>query len=646
MCGICGVFGYAPPGIVEAMVGAMRHRGPDDRGTFQEEGVSLGMARLAIIDLTPRARQPMRNEDGSVWIVYNGEAYNFRQERAVLEAEGQVFRSDSDTEVVLRMYERYGDDFLLRIRGMFSLAVYDRRKGQGRTRLLLARDPLGIKPLLYAREEGRFLFASEVKAILASGLVGRRFDPESLRLLLTFGSIPQPRTAVAGVRMLPPGHRMIVDGQGERLEPYWRLGTNRRPDAREMSYPDLVSEVRSALEESVRLHMVSDVPVGAFLSGGVDSALLVALMAKESPHKVRTFSVGFGEEGSQIDETDDAARIARMVGTEHTRVAVTGQDVRDRLAHIATALDQPSVDGVNSYFVSLAASRGVKVAVSGTGGDELFGGYPWFITMVRDFGMGTGNSGIGKPAGFPGGLWRTSFLDPLALGRFGDYVERMRAGSGFVSRYARIYRIFGVRETAGILSREIRILSDVGREPARDIAQADELPHASPIDRVTALCLRGYTQNQLLRDIDSVSMGHSLEVRVPFLDPVVTDLALSLPPDSKVGNVSGLSSPEAATYRESGAKRILIDSGKGLLPEGLDLQKKRGFGMPFGAWMNGPLREVLENTLSGTTVRRRGFFREREVERLKRDFLEGKTGWPKPWLLMMTELWCREVLDH
>jgi asparagine synthase (glutamine-hydrolysing) len=222
MCGICGVLGNAPPGIVEAMTGAMRHRGPDDTGIFREEGVSLGMARLAIIDLTPRARQPMRNEEGSVWIVYNGEAYNFRQERAVLESEGQGFRSDSDTEVVLRMYERYGDDFLLRIRGMFSLAIYDKRKGRGRTRLLLARDPLGIKPLLYARAEGRFLFASEIKAILTDVASGPpddcRWAGRKAGTVLESGDEPQARREADGLR--GPRIRSPVYHRGERSSPY------------------------------------------------------------------------------------------------------------------------------------------------------------------------------------------------------------------------------------------------------------------------------------------------------------------------------------------------------------------------------------------------------------------------------------------
>lgn len=644
MCGIAGILGESSRQNIETMVSAMHHRGPDDSGIFYEQGIALAMARLAIIDITPTGHQPMANFDKSIWIVYNGETYNFREEREVLRGKGHSFASSSDTEVVLRMYEEYGDDFLLRMRGMFALAIYDKRRGKGKERLLLARDHLGIKPLLYARTGSQFLFASEMKAMLASGLIERVIDPEALRLLLTYGSITQPMTAVRGVKMLLPGHRLIIESGRERIERYWRLGTDRRKGLKDRPYDELVAEVRSALEESVRLQMVSDVPVGAFLSGGVDSSLLVALMSKISEHRVKTFSVGFEAEGAHMDETDDAQRVAGFIGTDHTRVVVTGQDVRDSILHIASALDQPSVDGVNSYFVSMAARRVVTVAISGTGGDELFAGYPWFISMHAAYEDDKRHPLSAATKRFLAALARKQFFDPLAAGRLGTIVNRMRGLSGFISRYARMYQIFGAHGTARILSPELRTLTMVGREAAYDMALADELSSAPPIERVSALCLRGYTQNQLLRDIDAVSMAHSLEVRVPFLDPVLTDLALSLPLSAKLNDISRVPSPGAATYRETGVKKILIDAGRGLLPDGMDLQQKRGFGMPFDTWMKGELCDVLDDALSPAAVRSRGFFDEKAVVRLKGDFLSGRTGWPRPWLLMMTELWCREVL--
>jgi len=645
MCGICGIWGKSDDRILDAMVASMHHRGPDDRGFFREDGIALGMTRLAILDISPAGHQPMSTPDGTIWIVYNGETYNYRQERDILMKRGYTFNSRSDTEVVLRMYEAYGDDFVKRMRGMFALAVYDKRGGQGHARLLIARDHLGIKPLLYARSEGRFIFASEMKAILASSLVERRFDPEALRLLVTHGSISQPLTAVSGVRMLLPGHRVIIEQGGEKTERFWQLDINRMPELRRGSYPEQVQAVKNALEESVRLQMVSDVPIGAFLSGGVDSSLLVALMARNQNTAVRTFSVGFQEEGSQIDETDDAQKIAQHLNVNHTRVLVTGSDVRDRIRHIAFSLDQPSVDGVNSYFVSQAAHIGLTVAISGTGGDELFAGYPWFMAMAKKSYEDRQRPLSNMVKSMISSLTRQSVFNPLISTRLGGTLERLRGWSGFLPRYARQHQIFGTLGAAGILSQNIGHQCRIGREQSWDGAFTDDLPGGSVVERTSALCLRGYTQNQLLRDIDAVSMAHSLEVRVPFLDPIFTDVALSLPDSTKISGPSELLNHTSDTYRATGVKRILIDIGRGLLPDGIDLQSKRGFGMPFHAWLTGPLRDVLEDTLDPSVVRGRGFFEASKVSQIKNDFLAGKSSWVFPWLLMITELWCREVLE-
>ena len=646
MCGICGIFGKVDVKRVEAMVSAMGHRGPDDRGFFLEPGIALGMARLAVIDLGPKAHQPMSNAKGTRWIVYNGETYNFREEREILIRKGHCFSSASDTEVILKMYEEYGDEFLPRVRGMFALAIYDKERGPGKERLLLARDPLGIKPLLYAKGRSTFLFASEIKAILASGLVERQFDPESLRLLMTHGSITQPRTAISGVKMLLPGHRLICEADEERIDRFWHLGVDRIPKLRSEAYEVQVESVRDTLQESIRLQMVSDVPIGAFLSGGVDSSLVVALMSRISGATVKTFSVGFETEGADIDETDDARRVARLLGTDHSRVIVRGEDFRDKVSHIAWALDQPSVDGVNSYFISMAARRSATVAVSGTGGDELFAGYPWFINMVAAC-HNTERAGLkGIIKAMVSRVSRHGAFNALMPTSYGEMLEQFRVLSGFRSQYARQYQIFGARGTQRILSRDLRQLARVGTDPSHDLAGSDELAFGSPVERVSSLCLRSYTQNQLLRDIDAVSMAHSLEVRVPYLDVRLVDVALSLPDATKLGTSQAVRPRPDGTYRETGAKRILIDAGRHLLPEGIDRQAKRGFGMPFDAWLRGPLREVLDDALSPASVRTRGFFDGHEVQSIKKRFIEGQVSWVFPWLLIVTELWCREVLER
>jgi len=647
MCGICGVWGGDSRKEVHAMVQALDHRGPDDRGVFEEKNVVLGMTRLAIIDTGSGGHQPMLSPDGQIAIIYNGELYNFRAERALLEKLGHSFRSTSDTEVVLRMYEHYGDDFLLRLRGMFALAIYDKRDGPGHERLLLARDQLGIKPLLYTSVPGHFVFASEIKALLASGLVAREIDPVALRLLLTHGAIVQPRTILRGVKMLLPGHRLILkQGQEARVERYWSLGLNRHAELRGRSYEEQVDALRSALEESVRLQIVSDVPLGAFLSGGVDSSLLVAMMSKDTrDHRLKTFSVGFEAEGEKIDETDHAEGTARFLGTDHSRVVVRGEDVRDRIRQIAFDLDQPTVDGVNSYFVSMAARDRVTVAISGTGGDELFAGYPWFEQMVVEESRRQAAPWKSAAKSLLTSVARQPVLDSFVPMRGGYRFGHWRDDAGFLARYYATNPMFEAPWTARLLARDLRSESQAGRSPHYDLSAIDELPQGSVLERVTGVCLRGYTTNQLLRDIDAASMAQSLEVRVPFLDPVVADLALSLPDNAKMGDTPRSSSDGSRSYREAGTKRILLDVAKDLLPPGFDTRVKTGFSMPFNAWLKGPLREVMLDALSERSVAQRGLLEAPAVADVQDQFLSGVLEWPQPWLLMMLELWAREVLD-
>ncbi|MFH1523472.1 MAG: asparagine synthase (glutamine-hydrolyzing) [Chloroflexota bacterium] len=641
MCGICGIWNNPDQAAVASMVAAMCHRGPDDSGMFMDALVSLGMARLAVIDLNPTGHQPMSNPEKTIWIVYNGEIYNFQDERDHLEKLGYRFASTSDTEVALRLYEHYGDDFLLRLRGMFALAIYDLRRGPGKERVLLARDPLGIKPLLYSQVGNQLVFASEIKAILASGLVEREIDPESLRLLLTYGSIYQPKTMLSGVKMLLPAHRLILEDGRVRCEKYWSLDASRRPEIGSLPYPEQVEVVSAALRESVRLQMVSDVPLGAFLSGGVDSSILVAMMTQSAGHRIKTFSVGFDKEGEAIDESREARKTALFLGADHTHVMVRGSDVKERILQIASGLDQPTVDGVNSFFISWAARQSVTVAISGTGGDEMFAGYPWFVNMSRE---------VEQPPSartkILAALARQRIFDPLIQTHWRKTLYQLRMSAGFLSRYALQYQIYGSLGAAVLLTPDLQADSHLGLAEHFDLRQIDELAGGTVLQRVGALCLRGYTNNQLLRDIDAVSMAHSLEVRVPFLDTVLADITLSLPDESKLRPPDVVdASLDANTYRALGAKRILIDVGRPLLPKDFDIQPKRGFAMPFAAWLEGPLSPILEDALSPDAVRSRGWFDEGEVTSVLRNFRGQNASWAFPWLLMMVELWAREVLD-
>ncbi|MBF0531320.1 MAG: asparagine synthase (glutamine-hydrolyzing) [Deltaproteobacteria bacterium] len=639
MCGIAGLFGNPDLKAIQAMVTAMKHRGPDDHGIFTDETVALGQARLSIIDLSPAGHQPMSNADQSIWIVFNGEIYNFRSERAGLEAKGRTFRSTSDTEVILALYEEYGEDFLKRLRGLFALAIYDKRRGPKKEKLILARDHLGIKPLLYRRQGGVIVFASELKALLASGVSSRQVDHEALRTLLTFGSVYQPRTLLADVSALPSAHYLVADDHGIRIQRYWSFGANRISELGRASYPEQVAFLKRTFVDTVKMQLVADVPVGAFLSGGVDSSLIAAIMAKEIGEQVKTFSVGFESAGPTIDESKDAEEIARYIGSDHHLVYIGPQDIEDHLEHFVSGLDQPSVDGLNSYFVSHWTSRFVKVALSGTGGDELFAGYPWFAQMWVWNQKQVEGEQRGK---LHKALARAPWLAPLLNG----FLPRnKRPASAFREAYAKLYHCFGPVEGGRLLSNEMREKAMVRASMAEDLILLDEIPNEDVLDRTSVLCLNGYTRNQLLRDIDACSMAHSLEVRVPYLDPFVTDVALSLPPASKL-QFSSKTLNLAACYSESGCKKVLVDVARDYLPAIFFEQRcKRGFGLPYDAWLRGPLAELLADVLSPPAVKAGGLLDPEVTASVYEGYMKGLRPWNHPWLLMVIELWRRLVLE-
>lgn len=608
------------------MVASMTHRGPDDRGVWIGPRAVLGQARLSIIDLSEGGHQPMSNSDGTVWMVFNGEIYNYREERRRLEQKGRSFRSSSDTEVLLALYETEGTGFLERLRGIFAIAIVDYRRGPGREKLILARDHFGVKPMLYAETPRGIIFGSELKALLASDYIERQVDREALRTLLCFGSVMQPRTLLAGVRQLPSGSVLIADESGVLTKAYWRPGVDRVHGLRARPYPDIIQHVRNAIVESVRLQMVADVPVGAFLSGGVDSSLIVALMAHEAGARIKTFSVGFANGANAYDETSEAAEMAALMGTDHTRVEVGEHDVEEHLIRFVAGLDQPSVDGMNAYFVSGRTGESVKVALSGTGGDELFAGYPWFAGVV-------GGPGDRSSRG-------AAFLDQIksSLG-VTSTPDRAEDDRAFLETYGRLYHCFGPDRAAALLG-DNRVIP-----MSEDLSALDELPNADVLDRVGALCLNGYTRNQLLRDIDACAMAGSLEVRVPFLDPVIADIALSLPREAKLAP-AGTPLMPGASYVESGVKRVVVDVAREFLPaEFFTRRGKKGFSLPFGDWMNGVLRPVLDDTLSAEVTAARGLLDPSAVAQVRRNFLDGRAPWNGPWLLMVLELWAREVLD-
>jgi asparagine synthase (glutamine-hydrolysing) len=619
------------------MLDRMRHRGPDDGGVYSDDVVTLGQRRLAIIDTSPAGHQPMPDATGKIQLVLNGEIYSFLNERALLEKRGRRFASHSDTEVVLALYEAYGEGFVERLRGIFALGLYDARGGPGREKLILVRDHFGIKPLLYAEIGGGLVFASELKAILSSGYVPRAVDPAALRQLLSLGSVYQPRTLVAGVRNLPSAHMMIVDRNGARVRRYWSYGRDRVKGLRSAPYLEQVEAVHEAIRASVRLQMVADVPVGAFLSGGVDSSLIVAMMAREAGDRVKTFSVGFESGAGAVDESHEAAEIAGLLGTDHTRVVVTRNEIAGYLDRFVSGLDQPSVDGLNSFFVSEAAARSVTVSLSGTGGDDVFLGYPWFAHILNRFDQEVLTAPEERKPSWLGRVRGWAFGEPRRKRHTPD------RGPEFREAFGALYHCCGPTEADALLSPTMRAAAPP-RAFADDLSGVDELPYAEPADRAAIMCLNGYTRNQLLRDIDACAMSHSLEVRVPFLDPVVADHALSLPLQAKMRFNERTLDPSAG-YDQSGVKRVVCDVARRYLPPFFFADRaKKGFNLPIADWLRGPLACIMAEALSPETVKARGLFEPPVVEGVRRAFLRGERPWNHPWILMITELWHRSVL--
>lgn len=593
MCGIAGVFGKADRKLVETMSFSLRHRGPDGNDLYVDEDTQAALAhrRLSIIDLSQRASQPMSDPSGRFVIVYNGEVYNFQELKTELEGFGHRFRSGSDTETILTSYLHWGADCLKRFRGMFAFAILDRGPRFGpdpawspnprhEPNLFLARDRLGIKPLLYSSTPAGFVFASELKAILSSGLVDKTLDRESLVHYLSFGSVLQPHTMIQGVKHLEPGCFMVVSAGGREINQtrYWDLNyssTTLRGEYEKQDYKELVDETRRILEEATRYHLVSDVPVGAFLSGGVDSSAVTALMARHSTEPIKSFSLGFESNRFVADELADAARTARALECEHHEVVVTAREVSGIFDELVTALDQPSIDGSNTFLISRAAGKHVKVVLSGLGGDELFAGYPHFMDIHR-----------AASGGGPGPLVSLGArLHTIRPNRYTLPAYRMSAD--LTDQLRGLRRIMFPPSVKRNLARAL-VENDITGAADREISNLihKDLP---TIAAASFFECRQYLLNTLLRDVDVTSMAHSLEVRPVLLDHHLVEHAVALPDDAKIRNGSG--------------KAALVDAVKDLVPSNVWERPKTGFELPFRAWLQGPLKDRALETLSDSHAR-------------------------------------------
>jgi asparagine synthase (glutamine-hydrolysing) len=622
MCGICGFVSHAgwSPVTLQAMNDVIVRRGPDGEGSLVSGSVGLAMRRLAIIDVAGGA-QPVYNEDRSIAVVFNGEIYNFRALREGLLARGHEFRSNSDTEVIVHLYEERGPELVRELEGMFAFALWDARQET----LLLARDRLGIKPLFVARLAGGLLFGSEMKSLLATGLVPRDLDWQALDEFLAYTFIPAPRTIYRAIRKVPPATIVRVGPNGEMEErAFWQV-----PDAQVVARTpgEWVTRVETTLRRAVQSHLVSDVPVGAFLSGGIDSGLMVAMMAAASGRPVETFTVGFGDSGSSfIDERVYARMIAQRYRLNHHEINVEPH-VTDIITDIVAAFDEPFADDsvIPSYYVSQEASRFVKVALTGLGGDELFGGYRRYL------GLRVGDAYRHVPE------WlRQRVIDsvvrrlpePKSSSDRIDHLKRFSRASSLVAsgRYQDSMTTLPSPERSRLYVKEVGAAIDAEATRATLTATFDGFRYGTSIDRALKTDLRYYLPDDILTLTDRLGMWHSLELRVPYLDHQLVEEAMTIPSSLKIKGLD--------------QKHILKQVASRWLPEPVINHRKQGFEAPMGRWLRGPLREMLEDALTPRALACAGVFDADAVDRVKREHFSGTRKHSKLlFSLLMFHLW-------
>lgn len=629
MCGISGKLYFDPArpverDVLERMNAALAHRGPDDAGIYCNGPIGLAHRRLSIIDLSPAGHQPMVNEDGTIWIVFNGEIYNFHSLRPDLLRRGHRFCSNTDTEVILHLYEEHGVDCLRFLRGMFAFAIWD----GSRRELFLARDRLGAKPLCYQQDAAAFRFASEVKAILQDPQLDPQPEAAGVLQYLTYGYVPGALSAFQGVRRLPPGHYLTCrDGRVEVVR-YWRLRRNRKVQQSEEAWS---REIVARLEEAVRLRLVSDVPLGAFLSGGIDSSAVVALMSRAAEGPVKTFSIGFAE--PEFDELAYARQVAAQFKTEHHELVVR-PDAMAVLPKLAWHFDEPFADSsaVPTYYVAEMTRRHVTVALNGDAGDENFGGYDRYVAnlLAASFDRLPG-SGLAR-----GAIRMGLQLFPRAGSRTTRFTRGRRFLEGLAEqperRYARWFCHFYGERKAALCTPEFQAIGE-GADELSVLLAAYRNSDAPDFGEATLGVDSGlYLPDDLLVKVDISSMAHSLEARSPFLDHEFMEFAATIPFDLKV--------------RGRTKKYILKRALRGLLPEAILHRPKKGFGVPIARWLRHDLKELVHETLLSPRCLGRGYFHREMVQRMVDEHVRGIASWHYHlWTLLMLELWHRTYID-
>jgi len=625
MCGICGIVGPDPVDreALGRMTRVLRHRGPDDEGFFVKEyedevAVGLGFRRLSIIDLET-GNQPMTNESGSVQLVFNGETYNFRELRRELEGRGHRFATNADTEVIVHLYEDLGAQCVERLNGMFAFALWD----EARRELVLARDRFGKKPLYYAELGRSLLFGSELKSLLEHPLCPRELDFESLSRYLALEYVPTPRSIFEGVRKLPGGHLLRWRDGRVSIERYWDLSFG--SEAETKTDDDFVEEFRSLLQQAVHRRLISDVPLGVFLSGGIDSSSVVAMMVEAlPPDAVKTFTIGFGERS--FDESEHARGVAAHFGTDHHEDVLTPRVMLDLLPTVTDFLDEPFADSsiLPTYLLSRFTRESVTVALGGDGSDELLAGYPTFPAdrVARLYRMPRLlHERVVVPLADRLPVSTTNFSFDFKLKRF-----LRGAGSPTEIRHPTWLGSFTPAEQAALLT---RLPADAFEEQRRAFAAA---PTENGLERLIYLYATTYLQDDILVKVDRASMACSLEVRAPFLDVDLVEFLGRVPPRLKL--------------RRLDTKHLLKRALADVLPPGIATRAKKGFGIPVAEWFKGELREALQEELAQTRLKKQGIFEPAEVQRLISEHLTGRRDHRKPlWTLFVFQLWHRRWVE-
>lgn len=631
MCGIAGIVEAdqrpASGELLKHMCDQLRHRGPDDEGYYLDQRVGLGQRRLSIIDLCT-GRQPQGNEDGTVWVTFNGEIYNFQQVRAELQALGHRFATQSDTEVIIHAYEEDGADCLQRFRGMFAFALWDTKE----QRLLLARDRIGKKPLFYTWTGQQFVFASELQALLVHPAVRPEPDITAIDDYLTYGYIPAPKTGFRGIHKLLPAHYLELSGDQCRVDQiqvhrYWRLDYTPKLSLRE---DEAVEGLLGVLRESVRLRLIADVPLGALLSGGVDSSVVVALMSQLTDQPVKTFSIGFREQ--DFNELPYARAVAERYGTDHHELEVRPKAI-DILPTLVRHYGEPFADwsAIPSYYVSKLTRAHVKVALNGDGGDECFAGYERYLasSLINRYRM------IPSPV-------RHGLIEPLTamVPNSRLWPDRMRqvksalqvASSSASDRYMRWITFFRPDQKDALYTSAFRESLEGYDGPNWLAPWLDEVPSngRDELDVILATDVESYLPNDLLVKMDIASMANSLETRSPFLDHHVMEFCARLPSKYKI--------------RGTSLKYLLKQASKRLIPDENIHRRKMGFGVPVGQWMREDLRPLLEDTLFSTTAQQRGYFQPAAVRTLVDNHVSGTSDHSSQlWALLCLELWLVDI---